>query len=83
MLAIGILSIAFGWLLMETDLLRIQLPCGKAKTEKEILMLTTTVDKILALPAPKPEYSYFMPCDIENEDIPLAKTIVNVGAKIL
>jgi hypothetical protein len=41
---IAILSIAFGWLLMETDLLRLQIPCGKARSKEYIDCLTQMVD---------------------------------------
>jgi hypothetical protein len=78
---IAILTVAFGWLLFETDFLRVRLPCGKAETEQQILLLTTTIDNILMLP-PAKQPSYFTPCDLDEPDFS-SKTVINVGAKIL
>jgi hypothetical protein len=45
--------LCFMWMLVETDFLMVRLPCGKCKTEAQILMLTTIVNEIMALPERK------------------------------
>lgn len=83
-LSISLIILAFVWLLFETDNLTVRLPCGRAKTETQILLLTAAVDEaILLLPASTFKATEFQPCDLDQPEDFEVKTILNVGAKIL
>ena len=79
LICLTVIGIALAWLLFELDFFRINLMGNPISEYTPSELLTLESYKVSANYVP----SEFVPCDIENDNQITAKTVVNIGAKIL